>query len=74
MKKEPWRIVIASISVALIVLMWTKNNVLSIYDNLPAEQVIPLMATTFAVSMLKVAAITAVLMIIKWISRKFIRK
>lgn len=72
-KKEPWRIVVAIISVMFIVYMWIKNDIVTIYSTMPKEQVIPLVITTVAVSLIKVIAITVGILLIKWVLAK-IRK
>ena len=72
-KKEPWRIIVGCISIAFIVFMWSKNDILSIYSTMPTEQVIPLIATTITVSLLKVIAITGAILLIKYVIRKITR-
>ncbi len=69
-KKEPWRIIIFIISLLYIVFMWVKNDIVAIYTTMPAEQVVPLIATTIAVSLIKVAAIAGGVLLIKWIIGK----
>ena len=69
-KKEPWRIAIGIISVIFIIFMWIKNDIISIYTTMPKEQIAPLIATTVAVSVMKVAIITAVVLLVKWIIKK----
>ena len=73
-KKEPWRIVIGIISIVFIVYMWVKKDIITIYTTMPKEQVVPLIATTIAVSLIKVAAIAGGTLLIKWIIRKFKNK
>ena len=41
---------------------------------MPSEQILPLIATTVAVSIIKVAAIAAVVFVIKWIIGKVRKK
>ena len=72
-KKEPWRIIVAGISIAFIVYMWVQKDIVSIYSTMPEEQVLPLIVTTIAVSLLKVGAITVGILFIKWVVGK-IRK
>ena len=69
-KKEPWRIVVFILSVLFIVFMWIKNDILTIYTTMPEEQIIPLIATTIAVSLIKVAAFAGIITLIKWIIGK----
>ena len=69
-KKEPLRIVVFIISVAYIVFTWVKNDVVSIYTTMPNEQAAPLIATTIAVSLLKVGAISGVVFLVKWLIGK----
>ena len=37
-KKEPWRIIVAIISIAFIIYMWVEKDILAIYSSMPAEQ------------------------------------
>ena len=69
-KKEPWRIAVGIISVIFIIFMWIKNDIISMYTTMPKEQIAPLIATTVAVSVLKVAIITAVVLLVKWLINK----
>ena len=69
-KKEPWRIAVGIISVIFIIFMWIKNDIISIYTTMPKEQIAPLIATTVAVSVLKVAIITSIVLLVKWIIKK----
>ena len=73
-KIEPWRIIVFIIAVAFIIFMWVKKDVAEIYATMPAEQVVPLVITTIAVSLLKVAAIAGVILLIKWIVGKIKNK
>ena len=66
-KKEPWRLVVGIISIVFIVFMWLEKDIAAIYSTLPKEQVAPLIATTIAVSLLKVFAIAGAVLLIKWI-------
>ena len=69
-KKEPWRIIVFIISVAYIVFMWVRKDIADIYVTMPAEQVVPLIATTVAVSLIKVAAIAGAVLLIRWVIGK----
>ena len=69
-KKEPWRICVFIISVLYIVFMWAKNDIAAIYTTMPSEQVAPLIVTTIAVALIKVAAIAGGVLLIKWVIGK----
>ena len=69
-KLDPWRIIVFVIAVAFIISMWLKKDIASIYATAPKDQLVPLIATTIAVSLLKVAAIAAVILLVKWIVGK----
>ena len=73
-KREPWRIIVGIIAIVFIVYMWVKKDIMTIYTTMPKEQVAPLIATTIAVSFIKVAAITGGILLIKWIISKFKNK
>ena len=68
--KEPWRIVVFVIAIAFIVFMWISKDISAINEDMPKEEAIPLIITTIAVSLLKVAAIALVCVLIKWILDK----
>ena len=70
-KKEPWRIVVAIISIAFIIYMWVEKDIMAIYSSMPAEQALPLAVTTIVVSLVKVGAITVGILVVKWIVGKF---
>ena len=72
-KKEPWRIIVAIISIVFIIYMWVEKDILAIYSSMPAEQALPLTVTTVAVSLLKVAMLTVGILVVKWIAGKFIK-
>ena len=69
-KTEPWRIIVFIISLLYIVFMWVKKDIVAIYTTMPAEQVVPLIVTTIAVSLIKVAAIAGGVLLIKWVIGK----
>ena len=69
-KKEPWRIILFIISLLFIVFMWAKNDILAIYTSVPAEETLPLILTTLAVSLLKVFVIAGGVLLIKWLIGK----
>lgn len=70
-KKEPWRIIVAIISVAFIIYMWVEKDVVAIYSSMPAEQALPLIVTTVAVTLVKVGLMTVGILFLKWIVGKF---
>lgn len=73
-KKEPWRIIVGTISIAYIVYMWAEKDIISIYATMPKEQVVPLIVTTLLVSLLKIAAIAGGILLIKWLANKIKKK
>ena len=72
--KEPWRIIVGIASIAYILFMWVKKDIVSIYTTMPQEQIVPLIATTVAVSVFKVALIAGAILLIKWIIGKISSK
>ena len=67
---EPWRIVAFIIAVGFIVYTWIKKGVADIYAAMPTDEALPLIVTTVAVSLLKVAAIACGILLIKWVIGK----
>ena len=66
-KKEPWRIIAFVISITFIAFLWIKKDVSSIYASVTQEQMLPFIATTVAVSLLKVGIIAGSILLLKWI-------
>ena len=73
-KTEPWRIVVFVLAIAFIVFIWVKKDIAAIYAAMPEEDIAPIIVTTIAVSLLKVAAIAGVVLLVKWIIAKSKRK
>ena len=69
-KKELWRIIVAIISVAFIVFMWVRKDIATIYSTMPKEQIVPLVVISIIVTLVKVAGITAIILLIKWVVEK----
>ena len=69
-KKEPWRIAVGTLAIAYILWMWVKKDILTIYATMPQEQVLPMIATTLAVTLLKVGAIAGGILLLKYIFGK----
>ena len=69
-KNEPWRLLVGLASIAYILFLWTKKDIGGIYSGLFQEDVIPLVATTLLVSLVKMAAIAGILLFVRWIIKK----
>ena len=69
-KKEPWRIVIGVVSVIFIVVIWVTKDIDAVYDSLPIEQLVPMLATSVVVMIAKVAAISGVFFLAKRLVKK----
>lgn len=73
-KKEPWRIIVATIAIAYIVYMWEKKDISAIYSIMSKEQIMLLLATSLVVTLVKIAGIIMVILLIKWIVEKMSKK
>ena len=69
-KMQPWRIIVFIISALFIRFMWVKNDVAKVYATASEGQIAPLIVTTIAVTLLKVAVIAGGVLLIKWIIEK----
>ena len=67
----PWRITIGVLAIGWIVYMWIKKDILSIYATMPSEQILPLIVTNVAVTVIKVISIAAVTLLVRWLAKKF---
>lgn len=54
--------------------MWSEKDIMAYYSTMPREQVVPLIATTILVSLVKVLAIAGVILLIKWVVGKYKKK
>ena len=70
MKKEPWRILVGVLAIGWIVYMWVKKDIAFLYAVMPPEQILPLVVTNVAVTLLKVIGIAAVILLVKWLAGK----
>lgn len=70
-KIEPWRIIVALLSAAYIIYMWIRKDIAAIYATMPEEQILPMVVTTVAVSLLKVAAAAGAILLLRWIIKHF---
>ena len=68
--KAPWRMIVGAVSILLIGYMWAQKDIAGLYASMPREQVLPLMVTTVAVIVGKVAILAAGVRLIKWLIGK----
>ena len=73
-RKEPWRIAAFAISVLYIAYLWGKKDIAALYATVPTEQMLPLMVTTIAVSLIKIAALAAGILLLKFLAGKVGKK
>ena len=73
-KRELWRIITGILGIGAIVYMWTKKDIASTYAALPKEQLLPMIVTSTAVTLLKVGAMAGGIWLIKWSIGKFKKK
>ena len=70
MKKAPWRYIVGFLSAACIVYMWSAKDVAGQYAGMPKEQLVPLIVTNVAVTLVKVVGIAAVVWLVRWLVAK----
>lgn len=70
MKKEPWRYIVGFLSAACIVYMWSTKDIAGQYAGMPKEQLVPLIVTNVAVTLVKVMGIAAVVWLVRWLVAK----
>ena len=73
-KIEPWRIAVFVIAVVFILFTWVRKDIANIYKTMPQDQIAPMVVTTIAVSLLKIAAIAGAVFLLKWIIEKVKKK
>ena len=69
---EPWRVAVAIISILFIIIIWVKKDIGSALVGIPNEQIVPMIVTSVAVTLLKILAIAGAVFLIKWICHFFI--
>ena len=57
-------------AIAFIVYTWGEKDIASAYASLPREQLLPVILTSLAVTLLKVAAMAGGILLVKWIIGK----
>ena len=70
MKKEPWRWIVFGLAVAYIAYMWISKGVGDAWTSMPADQMLPMAATSIAVTAVKVIAIAGGILLLEWILSK----
>lgn len=73
MKKDipkPVRMVLFGLGVVWIAAMWVKKDIAASLAAVPAEAAVPVIATSLAVTLVKVALLTAAILLIKWLAGK----
>lgn len=73
-KREPWRIVVGILAIAFIVYMWVEKDIASTYAMMPKEQLLPLILTTAAVTLLKAGVIASGILLVNWVAGKIKQK
>ena len=73
-KREPWRIIVGLAAIAFIVYTWVEKDVAATYASLPQEQLLPMIMTTAAVTLLKIALMAGGILLIKWIVGRIRKK
>lgn len=71
MKKNWWRWCVGLLSAAWIVYLWTTKKVAGQYADMAREDLLPLIITNAAVTLLKVAAIAAAVWLARWLVAKW---
>lgn len=69
-KKAPWRILVGIAAIAYIIYMWVDKDLLSLYAGIPTGQLLPMAATSTAVTLVKVGILAAAVCIIKKLLRR----
>lgn len=73
-KKEPWRILLAIISAALIVFMWVRKDIANIISTMPEEHILPMVVTGIVVTAIKAVCVAVLVLIAKWLFGKIRNK
>ena len=69
-KKETWRLVVGIAAIAYIVYMWIDKDLLSGIAQIPADQALPIAATSAVVTIAKFTLIAVAVLVIKVITNK----
>lgn len=65
-KPEPRRIIVGLISIIFIIIMWGKKDIATFYGTLPTEELLPVILTSVAVTLIKILIIAAAVFVFKW--------
>ena len=72
--RKPWRIVAGILATGFIVYMWVEKDIASTYAMMPKEQLLPLILTTAAVTLLKAGVIASGILLVNWVAGKIKQK
>ena len=67
---KPLRITMFLAAVVWIIAMWVKKDIAATLTAVPAEAAVPVIVTSLAVTLVKVALLTAAILLIKWLAGK----
>ena len=73
-KNKNWRIAAFIIAIVYIAYMWIRKDVASTFLAMPKEEALPLVATTIAVTLLKVVVLAGIILLVKWAAKKIFTK
>lgn len=65
-KNKPLRIIIGILSIAFIVYMWIKKDILSVFNPFTSKDILPYLVTTTLVTIGKILLIVLCILLIKW--------
>lgn len=73
-KNKNWRVVAFIIAVVYIAYLWIHKDIASGFADMPKEEVLPMVATTIAVTLIKVVVFAGLVLLVKWAVKKIFTK
>ena len=69
-KKNPWKWTAGLLFIGLLLFMWIKKDLLPVYHTLPKDEVLPVLASSVAVTLSKAALLVGVITLFKRLGGK----
>lgn len=70
-KKPAWKIAVFILSLAAIVALWVRKDMAGQFAGLSLAEALPMLTVNIAVTAFKVALLSGLIILVKWISGRF---
>ena len=69
-KNVPWKWIAGALSLGFIVVLWVRKDLLAVCSSIPKEELLPVLASSVAVTLMKATLLVGVICLFRWIGGK----